>query len=83
MPPLTPPSTRPPPPNGGVSAPDGQTIKNPQSLMETDPSGQRAFYLSISLFTVLKKKKKKKCKIHSVEIQRIGVMQNKVLILGI
>ncbi len=51
--------------------------------METDPSGQRAFYLSISLFTVLKKKKKKKCKIHSVEIQRIGVMQNKVLILGI
>lgn len=49
--------------------------------METNPSGQKAFYLSISLFTVLQYGKS--VKTFSVEIQRIGVIQNKVLILNI
>lgn len=56
-------------------------LKSPQSWMETNPSGQKAFYLSISLFTVLQYGKS--VKTFSVEIQRIGVIQNKVLILNI
>lgn len=61
-------------------ATDSQTIKKPPVLDGDKPIWTEGF-LSISLFTVLQYGKS--VKTFSVEIQRIGVIQNKVLILNI